>query len=181
MKYSSNSIPCFLFLLFFLSYNVNCQSVKTEDSTRVQHLTVAKEIMAAAGTCALITIDTKGQPRVRTMDPFLPDEDFTVWFGTNPKSRKVDEIKKNARVTLYYADPGKTGYVSIHGTAQLIDHPKEKEQHWKAEWEAFYQNKKTDYLLIKVVPIWLEVMSTIHRVDGDEKTWQPPRVEFNGH
>ena len=50
----------------------------------------AKEIMTAAGTCALITLDDEGVPRVRAMDPFAPEEDLTVWFGTNSKSRKVD-------------------------------------------------------------------------------------------
>ena len=50
----------------------------------------AKEIMNSEGSCALISIDDEGIPRVRAMDPFAPEEDLTVWFGTNSKSRKVE-------------------------------------------------------------------------------------------
>ena len=55
------------------------------------------EIMSAAGTCTLITLDQEGRPRARVMDAFLPEDDFTVWFGTNPKSRKVAQIKNDPR------------------------------------------------------------------------------------
>ena len=51
--------------------------------------------MISAKTCALITLDSEGRPRVRVMDPFIPENDFTVWFGTNPKTRKVEQIKNN--------------------------------------------------------------------------------------
>ncbi len=135
--------------------------------------------MGAAGTCALITLDEKDLPMVRVMDPFLPDSDFTVWLGTNPKSRKVNQIKNNPNVTLYYLDSDGSGYVVIHGIAQLVDEPKEKEKRWKVEWEAFYPNRTEDYLLIKVSPEWMEVISYSRGIVGDPTTWQPPVVRFD--
>ena len=50
---------------------------------------------------------------------------------------------------------------------------------WKEQWDAYYPNKKDDYLLIKVSPDWLEVVSYKHEILGDKKTWAPPRVLFN--
>ena len=138
----------------------------------------AKEIMTAAGTCALITIDDEGVPRVRAMDPFAPEEDLTIWFGTNSKSRKVDQIKKDPRVTLYYLDKDASGYVIIHGKSRLVNDPQEKEKRWKAEWEAFYPDKTEDYLLIEVKPIWMEVLSPPKGISADPVTWQPPVVNF---
>jgi len=138
----------------------------------------AKEIMTAAGTCALITIDAEGVPRVRAMDPFGPEEDLTVWFGTNSRSRKVEQIKKDPRVSLYYLDEDASGYVIIHGRARLVNDPKEKEKRWKVEWEAFYPDKTKDYLLIEVTPIWMEVLSPPRGISADPVTWQPPVVNF---
>jgi len=171
---------CIVFLtLLFIPFLNFSQDLPPKDTTNIRLMTVAREIMTAAGTCALITLGEEGQPRVRAMDPFLPESDFTVWFGTNPKSRKVNQIKKNPKVTLYYLDSDASGYVMIHGTAQLVEDQKEKERHWKPQWEAFYPNKPDGYLLIKVSPEWMEVISISRGINGDPTTWQPPVVLFD--
>jgi general stress protein 26 len=126
----------------------------------------AKEIIASATTCALITIEGN-HPIVRVMDPFPPESDFTVWFGTNPKSRKVNQIKNNPNVTLYYLEKDASGYVVIHGIAELVNDQQEKEKHWKKEWKAFYPDKNESYLLIKVTPKSMEVISYKHAILGD--------------
>ena len=170
----------FLVYLFFLlipfkGYNQKVETVDI-DSTRVKLISAAREIMNAAGTCALITLDEDGRPRVRAMDPFIPEKDLTVWFGTNSKSRKVNQIKKDSRVTLYYLDSDSSGYVMINGLAQLVDD--QKENKWKEEWTGFYSNNKENYLLIKVTPIWMEISSISRNIVGDTITWQPPKVLF---
>ena len=181
MKHLSKSI-CILFLtLLFIPFLNFSQNLPPKDATNIKLMTAAREIMIGTGTCALITLDEEGRPRVRVMDPFLPENDFTVWFGTNPKSRKVNQIKENPKVTLYYLDSDATGYVMIHGTAQLVDDQKEKEKHWKPEWKDFYPNKKDGYLLIKVSPEWMEIISESRGINGDPKTWQPPVVLFEKH
>ncbi len=168
----------FLSLVLFQSIGFGQKSAST-DSLNNELIDAAREIMTSAGTCALITVDDEGNPRVRAMDPFLPENDFTVWFGTNPKSRKVDQIKNNPKVTLYYLDSDKSGYVTIHGVAQIVDDKSEKENRWKDQWEAFYQNKTNDYLLIKVSPQWMEVLSYSRGIVGNSITWEPPAVKFN--
>ena len=128
-------------------------------------------------TCALITLDDESRSVVRAMDPFLPERVFTVWFGKNPKSRKVDQIKKDASVTIYYLGCNSSGYVMIHGIAEIVNNQKEKR--WKAEWEAFYPNKPEGFILIKVSPEWMEVISYGHGVIGNPLTWETPRVNFD--
>ena len=110
-------------ILLLITFNSFSQSIEQKDSLNNKLMNAAREIMASAGTCALITLDQQGRSRVRVMDPFLPESDFTVWFGTNPKSRKVDQIKKDPRVTLYYFDKNASGYVMIHGIAQIVNEP----------------------------------------------------------
>jgi general stress protein 26 len=112
------------------------------------------------------------------MDPFPPEGDMTVWFGTNRRSRKVAEIRRHPTVTLYYFNRDDQAYVSLTGRARLVNNPTEKARRWKDEWEAFYPNRERDYLLIEITPERLEVVSIKKNVVGDERTWQPPMVTF---
>ena len=171
----------FLVILFLILTPIKgiCQRTEPLDTSGNTLITAAKEIMTEANTCALITLDDKGFPRVRAMDPFAPEDDLTVWFGTNSKSRKVDQIMNDPRVTLYYLAGDASGYVTLHGVAKLIDDPEEKKKRWKEEWSAFYGDRQDGYLLIKVTPHWMEIISYTHGIVGDPVTWQPPIFTFD--
>jgi general stress protein 26 len=138
----------------------------------------AREIMADTRYCALITVDSKGRTHARTMDPFPPDENMIVWFGTNPRSRKVREISRNSRVVLYYFDREGPAYVTISGTARLVNDPQEKARRWKDEWKAFYPDREKGYLLIAVTPNELEIVSEKKGIVGDSVRWTTPKVRF---
>lgn len=148
--------------------------------TQKSHLELAvREIIKDAGNCALITLDEEGKPRARTMDPFSPEDDFTVWLGTNIKSRKVRQIRNDPRVTLYYFHKPSASYVTISGTASIIEEIKEKERYWKKAWAAFYPNYPEGYALIKVTPEWMEVISESRGITGDSNTWEPPIIHLD--
>ncbi len=141
-------------------------------------IVAAREIMATARYCALITRDSKGRAHARTMDPFPPDENLVVWFGTNSKSRKVAEIRRHSRVTLYYFDRESPAYVTISGVARIVNDPAEKARHWKDEWKAFYPDREKGYLLIAVTPRELEVVNEKKGIVGDANFWTPPTIRF---
>ena len=181
MKQVLKPIHSLLIIGLLIPYLGTGQSTEPKDAQDQKLIDAAREIMIAAGTCALITVDEEGRSRVRAMDPFPPEKDLTVWFGTNPKSRKVSQLRNDPRVTLYYLDSDASGYVMIHGTAELVDDEKEKEKRWKTEWGAFYPNQTEGYLLIKVSPEWMEVISETRGVLGDPATWEPPLVFFDSN
>jgi general stress protein 26 len=154
------------------------QAQEASENSTEKLLSVARLVMEQAGNCALISLDKSGHPRARTMDPFLPDEDMVVWLGTNPKSRKVTEIQNDPRVTLYYFDKEGGSYVIITGEEELVDDPEMKKTKWKEDWNQFYPNRDTGYLLIKVTPETLELISPQNGVTTSGDTWQPPVVRF---
>jgi len=154
------------------------QTSRTQPTDRERIITVAREIMAAARYCALITVDSTGRAHARTLDPFAPDEEMVVWLATNPRSRKVAEIRRNPRVTLYYFDREGQGYVTVHGSARLVNDRQEKTKRWKTEWQAFYPDREKDYLLIAVTPERMEVVSETKGILGDSKTWRPLSISF---
>jgi general stress protein 26 len=144
-------------------------------------LMAAIEIIAAAGTCTLITLDEEGRARARAMDAFLPDENFIIWFGTNPSSRKVNQIEHDPRATLYYFDKSTASYVMLSGKAEMVDGANEKEKHWKKSWSAFYPDYPAGFSLIKFIPEWLEVLSESRGIRSDTITWQPVSIKFETH
>ena len=138
---------------------------------------VANEMADDAVYCALITIDEEGQPNARTMQHFPPQEDLVIWFGTNRNSRKVEDIRNNPVATVYFED-GPNGYLSLKGTAELVDDPVEKENWWMESWEAFYPDKESMYILIKFVPHELEIVSYRDNLTGDKLTWKAPSLNL---
>ena len=179
MKTVKGFVCIAIIILISIPFNGFGQITEQESTNSEPHLiAAAKEIISSSGSCALITLDDEGVPRVRAMDPFAPEEDLTIWFGSNSRSRKVEQINKDPRVSLYYLDKDVSGYVIIQGRARLVNDPEEKEKRWKAEWEAFYPDKTEDYLLIEVTPIWMEVLSPPRGISADSVTWQPPVVNF---
>lgn len=166
-----------LFLLFFTLPAFAQQPRFSRDAL----ISAAREIMTTTRYCALITTGRDGRAHARTMDAFAPEEDMTVWLATNPRSRKVAEIRRNPKVTLYYFDRESAAYVTIYGTARLVNDKGEKARRWKDDWKAFYPDRDTSYLLIKVTPERLEVVNINKGVVGVSPTWQPLSVDFPRH
>lgn len=145
--------------------------------SREELISAAREIMTNARYCALITTDG-GRSHARAMDAFAPDDEMIVWLATNPRSRKVQEIRRNPRVTLYYFDPEHQAYATLYGTARLVNDAREKSRHWKDDWKMFYPDRDKSYLLIKVTPERIEVVDTGKGIVSESPTWQPPTVRF---
>lgn len=145
----------------------------TPDRPRV--IQAAREVMQKARYCTLVTIGEDDHPQARVMDPFLPEDDMTVWIATNSMTRKAAQIRKDPRVTLLYLDSAGQEYVTVLGRAELVRDPLEKAKRWKEEWAAFYRDKNRgdDYLLIRVRPSRLEIVSESHGLTNDPQTWLP--------
>jgi general stress protein 26 len=141
-------------------------------------LKAARDVAAAAGICAVITIDETGQPQARAIDIFQPDDRFVIWFATNPASRKVAHITANPRVTVYCYDSATTSYATVLGRARLVNDPAEKQKRWKKSFEAFWPDRGAGYLLVEVTPARVEVSSPSRGVGNDPVTWAPRAVVF---
>lgn len=147
---------------------------------RAAVIKAAATIMEAARYCTLVTIGEDGHPQARIVDAFAPEEGMVVWMATTPVTRKVAQIRKDARVTLSYYDTKTMHYVVLLGRAALVTDPAEKAKRWKEPWARLYKdrNRGDDYLLVKVTPIRLEVSAEDLGIRHDPKTWRPTLVEF---
>ena len=142
-------------------------------------LHAARAIIAGDPDAALVTIDGKGQPRIRTVTTSTPESDMTIWVATKPNTRKVSQLRNNPKVALYFNNDAAFNYVSIMGTATLhddIETKTAKNFYPEDELQKHWPDYPNDYLLIRITPTWIEVEG--HGVTGHADTWQPQGLEL---
>jgi general stress protein 26 len=155
---------------------VSAQEQTQPDRAKV--IAAAREIMGAQTYCALVTVGETGRPYVRTMNPFPPEEDMTVWFATSVKSRKAEQIRRDPRVCVYYADHSKAvGSVILSGKATLVDDQNEIKKRYRAYWDQAFPDKK-NLVLIKVVAEDLEVLNYKQGLNNEKVTFRAPSLKL---
>jgi general stress protein 26 len=78
----------------------------------------AWELMKKIGFAMLVTRDGD-KLRARPMSPYLKRENNAIYFLTDARRHKDDEIARNPNINLSFADPGGQKYVSVGGTAAV--------------------------------------------------------------
>src|SRR6188472_3556394 len=106
------------------------QSTGTAQPPRAEVIAAARDVIQKAHYCTFVTIGEDGQPQARLVDPLAPDAAFTIWIATNPLTRKVDQIRRDPRVTLLCFDATTSSYVTVLGRAGLVTAAAEKRAHW---------------------------------------------------
>ncbi len=147
---------------------------------RAKAIAAARDIMQKARYGDLVTIGEDGQPQARVVDAFAPEPDLTIWIGTNPLTRKVAEIRRDPRVTLLYFDTARDSFVTVIGKGEVVTDAGAKAKHWKDAWSNLYKDKfrGDDYVLIRVKPSRLEIVSVALGFVNDPKTWRPVTVDL---
>ena len=158
----------------FFNSVVNGQSSVNRDTINL----AAHEIINETTYCGLVTIDSLGQPQIRTMNPFPVKDDFVIWFATARTSRKIKEIKKNSKVCVYFANHlTAKGYVNINGSASVIDDRelliKMKRDYWNG-----IQGWQDRFVLIKIIPKSIEIINYKHGLNNDPNTLKAPTISF---
>jgi general stress protein 26 len=134
---------------------------------------IARRIVTAARYATLATVDGAGRPQVRTIQPRHPDATWSVWFATNPRTRKVKEVERRGAVALHYFDPATQSYVAVTGTARVVRDRATQDAHWDDAWTAFYPDRTNGVVLIVVDAARVEVVSPKLGVESDALTWRP--------
>lgn len=150
-------------------------AIVSDDASRIA---AARRVMIETRYCALITVGEDGQPQARTIDPSPPDARMVVWFVTNPGTRKVRQIERDSRVTLYYFDERSSAYVTLIGTARVVA-GSEAKQRWLEKWTPFYPGGAAAAVLFEVTPRRIEIVDVARGILGDLQTWVPPSVDIN--
>ena len=106
MRRRTRAVCALLSATLFASVGLRAQGINAGtsigvDTARTSRIAaVARQVIDAAKFATFVTLDESGRPRSRTVEPQAPDSVFTVWFATNPGTRKVIDIGRDGRVVL---------------------------------------------------------------------------------
>jgi len=108
--------------------------------------------------CLVTTVGYEGVS-ARVLQPFPPEPDLTVWFGTSASSRKVAELRSDARATVVYQDDSTAACVVLAGRMDVVESITVRQHRFMPTWYAFWPEGPTsaDFVVLRFVPDRLEV------------------------
>jgi general stress protein 26 len=96
------------------------------------------ELIRDIRVALLTTLDHDGRFHTRPVQTLRVDADHTLWFFTDWASSKADELHRDVRVSLGYADPAKNVYAAVSGSGSLFRDIQLAKQLWSVEQRAYY-------------------------------------------
>ena len=100
---------------------------------------LAKEI----NVCMFIT-NNEHEDHTRPMATIDVDDDGTLWFFTDVRSIKVEEVNTNHKAHLVYAHPGKESYLDVWGNATTTKDKQTIQNKWSPIAKAWFPNGADD-------------------------------------
>ena len=121
-------------------------------------------LMETADAAYVATIGSDGFPYIRMMsnlrnkeqNPGLAElfeqhkEDFMTYFTTCEATAKVEQIKANPSVSVYYSKPSEFHGMMLAGKIEIVTDTNLKKELWQDGWEMYYPDKK--YTLLRLLP-----------------------------
>ncbi len=113
-----------------------------------------KRLVEDIKVCMFITNHNSDKEHTRPMYTIEVEDDGILWFFTDLRSIKVEEVSNDKLVHLTYAHPGKDSYLDTWGNAQIITDKALIKDKWKAMLKAWFPNGPDDpsVAILKVKP-----------------------------
>lgn len=133
----------------------------SENKTQDEQLETVRGIMKDERICMLTSTAEDGALHAHPMTTQDAEYDGDSWFILSAESETARNIATRPQVNLGYAGSG--AWLSIAGTAEMVENEEKKEELWNPFVEAWFPNGKDDTNI------------RIMRVRGDEAHyWDSP-------
>ncbi|GAA4733843.1 pyridoxamine 5'-phosphate oxidase family protein [Flavisolibacter ginsenosidimutans] len=112
-----------------------------------------KKLVEDIRVCMFITA-TNSDEHTRPMSTIKVEDDGTLWFFTDVRSIKVDEVTRERDVHLTYAHPGKESYLDVWGKASVVTDRQQIKEKWSPVVKAWFPKGDEDpnLALLKIKP-----------------------------
>jgi general stress protein 26 len=94
--------------------------------------------------CMLITNDGRGELKARPMGTQAVEFDGDLWFFTAADSEKAREIERTPTVCVSYADTSAHKYISVSGTAELLNDREKMRELWTPMLKLWFDQGVSD-------------------------------------
>ncbi|MDU1671749.1 MAG: pyridoxamine 5'-phosphate oxidase family protein, partial [Bradyrhizobium sp.] len=112
----------------------------------------AWDLMKKIGFAMLVTRDGN-KLRARPMSAYLARDENMIYFLTDARHHKDEEIARNPQVNLSFADAGSQTYVSLTGTAAVSNDRNKIRDLFTTTAKAWWDNAEDPNIrLLKITP-----------------------------
>jgi general stress protein 26 len=111
------------------------------------------DIIDEVSICMVTTIAAQGL-RSRPMHALADRDADCIWFITDTRGAKEEEIAANPRVCLAFADVGDNTYLSVTGRAVMMRNAALAQDLWSGEAQAWWPDGPADpsVRVLRVIP-----------------------------
>ncbi|UCG32971.1 MAG: pyridoxamine 5'-phosphate oxidase family protein [Phycisphaerales bacterium] len=95
----------------------------------------------------------------RLVELFAPhNEALLIYFTTNTSSGKVQQVRANPAVCVYYCEPEKFHGAMLGGDVEIVDDAKVRESLWQDGWEMYYPGgpNDPDHTVLRLAPAFAQ-------------------------
>jgi general stress protein 26 len=114
-----------------------------------------KELIEGERTCLFVTRPDQLPLSTRPMGTGEVDEQGAIWFMSRNDTEKIEDLRADKRVQLFYSNKGSSEFLSIYGEASLSTDRNKIEKLWNPIVKAWFKEGKKDpaIILIRVKPL----------------------------
>lgn len=102
------------------------------------------ELIKNIKVAMLVTSDGRNGLHGRPMMTQEAEFDGTLWFFTAADAPKDDEIRRHSDVQVSYMNPEKNTYVSVTGTASVVQDVEKARELWRPDMKAWFPEGPED-------------------------------------
>jgi len=107
-------------------------------------LSKLRKLVEEIRVCMFITNSDDAVDHTRPMSVVDTDEDGKLWFFTDIRSIKVEEVATSHQVHLTFSHPGKESYLDLWGRAHVVTDREKIRQKWTPMVKPWFPNGPAD-------------------------------------
>lgn len=125
-----------------------------QPSEREQAIQTLKERLRGLDVAMLTTAEPDGSLRSRPMVATQSEFEGDLWFLSRSQNRLIWSVQRHPRVNVAYTDSTRGRFVSISGTAHIVNDPRKAESLWLPHHQGWLD--RPDSPDVRVVRITVE-------------------------
>ena len=132
------------------------------ETSREEAIKVMAGIVKDVKFAMLTTTTAEGHLHARPMTTQEKEYDGDLWFIGAKDTEAVTDMKARPQVNVSFSNPGKGTYLSVNGTAELVEDRAKLDELWSAVASAWFEDgeQDPDIRLLKFTLTGAEVWST---------------------
>lgn len=114
------------------------------ETTREEAIKIIASIVKDVKFAMLTTISDEGHLHARPMTTQQKEYDGDLWFIGAKDTEGTQNMKARPQVNVSFSNPGQGSYLSVNGTAELVDDRAKLDELWSDMYKIYFPEGKED-------------------------------------